>query len=115
MNIHIGQIIKKEVKLSDMSVKDFAESINCSRRNVYAIFGKESIDTNMLINISRVLGKNLFKHYDHILEEKHETSNLEEPKPIYSKEEIQKIKYLEKEIQHLEEINKLLKEKGKNS
>jgi plasmid maintenance system antidote protein VapI len=63
MAIHIGNIIKKEISSSGISVTDFANKINYSRRNLYEIFEKETIDTGVLIKISKVLGTNLFVHY----------------------------------------------------
>ena len=63
MQIHIGEIIKELVATKKMSVDEFSEKINCSKRNVYKIFDRASIDTEMLIRISKVLGQNLFFSY----------------------------------------------------
>jgi transcriptional regulator with XRE-family HTH domain len=61
--INIGRIIKDTLKSRNMSIAEFAESINCTERNVYKIFNKPSIDTEMLRKINQVLGKNLFVNY----------------------------------------------------
>ena len=63
MTIHIGKIIKELVKNREMSVTAFADKVNYSRRNVYEIFDKETIDTGLLVKIGKVLGENLFLHY----------------------------------------------------
>ncbi|MGV3631735.1 MAG: hypothetical protein ACO1O6_11050 [Bacteroidota bacterium] len=62
-SVHIGKIIKEEVKKCGMTFTEFAGQINYSRRNVYKIFERETIDTGTLINISRIVGSNLFIHY----------------------------------------------------
>lgn len=63
MSIHIGKIIKKLVKEKGISVTEFADKINYSRRNVYEIFDKENIDTGLLVKIGKVLEENLFLNY----------------------------------------------------
>ncbi len=63
MAIHIGEIIKELVKKSGISVTEFSEKINYSRRNTYQIFDKETIDTGLLVKISKVLKQNLFFNY----------------------------------------------------
>lgn len=61
--IHIGQIIRTAVKNKKITVTDFARSINCTTRNVYKIFDKESVDTGLLEKIGRSLNQNFFVHY----------------------------------------------------
>jgi hypothetical protein len=60
---HIGKIIKEQVKRKGISVTEFAEKINYSRRNVYEIFDKETIDTGLLIKINKIIDQNLFLLY----------------------------------------------------
>jgi transcriptional regulator with XRE-family HTH domain len=54
-NIHIGNIIKQKLVESSMSVKNFADKINCDRTTVYDIFKRKSIDVERLIKISQAL------------------------------------------------------------
>lgn len=61
--IHIGNEIKKAVELSELSVSEFAEKINKTRVNVYSIFKRNSIDTDLLLKICDVLNVDLFKLY----------------------------------------------------
>lgn len=63
MSVKVGEVIQKIVKSKGISVTDFAEKINYSRRNVYEIFDKDTIDTGLLIKIGKVLGQNLFLLY----------------------------------------------------
>ena len=61
-DIHIGPIIKQKVEENSMTIKEFAEKINCERSTVYHIFKQKSIDIERLIKISEVL------NYDFIFE-----------------------------------------------
>jgi len=62
MHIHIGPIIKQKVKESSLTVKEFADRINCERTTVYNIFKQKSIDIEKLMKISEAL------NYDFITE-----------------------------------------------
>jgi transcriptional regulator with XRE-family HTH domain len=53
---HIGQIIKKIVKEKNISVTEFAKRLNCQRANVYDIFLRHSIDTELLARIQKIWG-----------------------------------------------------------
>ena len=61
-NIHIGSIIKQKVEDSSLTVKEFANRINCERTTVYHIFRQKSIDIEKLMKISEAL------NYDFITE-----------------------------------------------
>lgn len=63
MEIHIGKIIQSTIKSQGISVVSFAGEINCTRRNLYAIFNKDHIDTALLQVISEKLKINLFLNY----------------------------------------------------
>jgi len=63
MSIHIGKIIKETLKSKNIDVADFANKINYTRGNAYKIFNKKSIDTDLLLKISKVLDENLFFHF----------------------------------------------------
>lgn len=58
--MHIGKMIETHFRSmpKDYSIKWFAESLNCNRRNIYAIFNRTSIDTELLIRISKLLKHN---------------------------------------------------------
>ena len=62
--IHIGFEIKSELERQERSVSWFAHKLCCERTNVYSIFKRKSIDTDMLTRISRILQRNFFDLYD---------------------------------------------------
>ena len=58
MEIHIGKLVRQRLDENGHSVVWLARQLTCSRTNVYKIFEKSHIDTQMLARISTVL------HYD---------------------------------------------------
>lgn len=52
---HIGQVIKQELERQERTVVWLARKLSCDRSNIYRIFQKESIDTNLLVRISVIL------------------------------------------------------------
>jgi hypothetical protein len=63
MAIHIGKKIKEELYKQNISVSVFATKINRSRNVVYDIFGRESIDTDLLNKIGKILNCDFFSMY----------------------------------------------------
>ena len=61
--IHIGQQIKIVFETKGISVTEFARRINKSRENMYSIFSRKTIDSGLLLAISRVLEFDFFKLY----------------------------------------------------
>ncbi len=58
--IHIGKAIEEELHTQERSVAWFARKLCCDRTNVYNIFRRKSIDTDQLLRISKILGRNFF-------------------------------------------------------
>ena len=56
----IGELIKRELSRQERTVVWFANRLSCDRTNVYRIFSKRSLDTELLARISIVLGHNFF-------------------------------------------------------
>ena len=52
--IHIGKLIEAELRRQERPVSWFARKLYCERTNVYDIFKRRSIDTEMLLRISVV-------------------------------------------------------------
>lgn len=67
MGFHIGHRIEKVLREQGRSVSWFAQQICCERTNVYSIFHRASIDTELLVRISKVLSYNFFEEYGNIL------------------------------------------------
>ena len=53
--IHVGRLIEIELHRQGLSVTWFAEQLCCARTNVYKIFRKSSIDTELLLRIFSML------------------------------------------------------------
>ncbi|MCM1005169.1 MAG: XRE family transcriptional regulator [Prevotella sp.] len=70
--VHIGNLIENEVRRQQMPVIDFARKINTDRRNVYDIFSRTSIDTNLLLKICTVLNRDFFREFSKYLHIVHE-------------------------------------------
>lgn len=62
-DIHIGQLIQSELRRQGRGVTWFAAQICCERTNVYTIFKRKSIDTELLLRISQVLDHDFFRYY----------------------------------------------------
>lgn len=58
--LHIGKMIRQVLKKQGRSITWFANELHCCRTNVYLIFNKQHIDTELLTRISRILGHNFF-------------------------------------------------------
>ena len=58
---HIGQLIREELKQQGRTVTWLSKAINCDRTNIYNIFERDSIDSNLLTRISKALNKNFFE------------------------------------------------------
>jgi transcriptional regulator with XRE-family HTH domain len=84
--VNIGQKIKEVFETRGITVTEFARRINKSRENMYSIFSRKTIDTGLLLAISRVLDFDFFKLYSH--------SNY----------------FLQEEVQKLKEENQILKD-----
>lgn len=61
--IDIGKVIEDELRRQDHTVVWLARQLGCNRTYVYSIFGKQSLDTTLLLRISRILGRNFFLLY----------------------------------------------------
>lgn len=67
--IHIGKVIEKVLRDQGKTVTWFARSLYCDRTNVYKIFQRESVNSEMLYRISKILSHDFFKYYSKELEE----------------------------------------------
>jgi len=106
MMVHIGSKIKEMQQAGGLSVTVFAKKISTSRRNVYMIFERSSIDTDLLARISRVLHHDFFRYYTTA------GASAERPAP----EEDDRFTRLEKEIAALKEaVDRLGEKSGKDN
>jgi hypothetical protein len=61
--MHIGKLIENEFKKQNRSIAWFARNLFCDRTNVYDIFCRRSIDTDLLMRISSILEHNFFEDF----------------------------------------------------
>ena len=59
--LSIGQIIKEELDKQGLSAGWLAKERGCNRSSIYRCLSRNSIDTALLAEISRVLGRDFFK------------------------------------------------------
>ena len=120
MELHIGQIIKQRVEELGITKAEFSRRINTSSQNIYGIFKRKSIDTALLIKISKTLNHNFFKYFTSSvvkISEKNDTLNSNITRIDLSKElsELKnKLQEAKKEILLKDKIIALLEEKNEN-
>lgn len=61
--IHIGQQIHKQVDEQGLTTVWLANKLGCHRTNLYKIYDKPTIDTGLLLRISRILNYDFFSLY----------------------------------------------------
>jgi len=122
MAIHIGKKIKDELYRQGVSVTVFAKKINRSRNVVYDIFERESIDTDLLNKIGKILNCDFFSLYStqkEYVSEKTKNFYAGEIAPHYGKQgdEIKSLQkqneVLQNEVTYLKKIISLLENKKK--
>lgn len=59
--ISIGRIIKDELDRQERTAGWLARELGCNRSTIYRCLSKNSIDTALLAEISRILGRDFFK------------------------------------------------------
>lgn len=67
MQIHIGNLIRDELRRQGHTNQWLADQLDIDRRTLQRLYNKPSIDTQQLFRISRILGKDLFAHYSNML------------------------------------------------
>lgn len=60
-SFHIGQCIKDELSRQGRTITWLAGEVHCTRENLYKIFRKPWINTDMLFKVSRALDHDFFK------------------------------------------------------
>lgn len=68
--MHIGNILRERLKQDGKSVVWLARELGCHRTNIYNLFDKYSIDTQLLERISIIMRYNFFDLYKQETEEK---------------------------------------------
>lgn len=68
-SIHMGNLIKAELAKQERTISWFARKLYCDRSNVYDIFRRKSIDTELLLRISIILNHDFFQDYSRLYDE----------------------------------------------
>ena len=61
---HIGETIRQELLQQERTVTWFARKLCCDRSNVYKLFKRTTVDTDLLLRVSAILGRNFFEVYN---------------------------------------------------
>lgn len=125
MKLLIGDIILNRLKEIGLSKTEFARRINCSPQNAFNILDRDSIDTKLLVEISKALDYNFFSYFETLirtdeLDQSIYTTKFKEGiKDDANKDIILKLQqeneYLYMHIKYLKEINDILHEKLKKA
>ena len=68
--MHIGSKLREQLKQDGKSVVWLARELGCHRTNIYNLFDKYSIDTQLLARISIIMNYNFFNLYKEEVDEK---------------------------------------------
>ena len=71
--VNIGQAIREEMDRTGRTVTWLSKQLGTNRMACYRIFNSYSIDTQMLLRISVLLGRDFFSLYSTALSEEKET------------------------------------------
>ena len=67
-SIHIGKIIEDELRRQERTVTWLSRKIHCDRRNIYDIFSRPCIDTDLLYHLSIAMHKDFFAYFSTALQ-----------------------------------------------
>ncbi len=70
----IGQLIKEELASQERTVSWFARKLHLDRSNVYRLFQKNSVDTDLLGRISLILDRDFFEELSLSFRERRENT-----------------------------------------
>ncbi|TND09329.1 MAG: helix-turn-helix domain-containing protein [Bacteroidetes bacterium] len=115
MSLHIGKLILKHLESQGINKSEFARRIGVTPQNVYSIFRRSSISTDLLQKVTQALGFNFFQYYSPEAEYHNTVSE-----PLASVSELERetatlkreAELLRQENEYLKMINELLKERS---
>ena len=117
MKIHVGEKIKARAKELRIGSTELAKSINTSKQNIYGIFKRESIDTDLLQKFCKVLKYDFFTLFSN---QKLPPNNDKKGRSYISEETDSEYEALKNQLIDLKEkyelikkVNVLLEEKKK--
>jgi len=66
--IHIGKRIREVASERNVSAPELAEALSCTRKHIYKIFQKDSLNSELLMNFSKALRYDFFAEYSKCLQ-----------------------------------------------
>lgn len=77
MQIHVGEMVKNvfDHQPKHHSIQWFAARLNCGRGNIYDIFHRKTLDTELLIRISRILRHDFFADISRAITEQNDAAD----------------------------------------
>ena len=67
--MHIGEEIRNELEAQGHSVLWLSQQLGCNRTNIYNIFTRENISTDLLLKTSIALKKDFFALYSQLFDD----------------------------------------------
>jgi len=68
IKIHIGSLIKKKMEEDGRKTGWLAKQIHCKESNIYKIYEKSSINSELLLHISQALQMDFFEYYSNLVQ-----------------------------------------------
>lgn len=106
--MHIGQKIHERVKELRIRPTELAKTLRTSKQNLYGIFKRESIDTDLLLKLGKALDFDFFSYYTGMsLEANAKQDRYKTKAENAAEEELEKLRY---ELGQMHEKYELLRE-----
>jgi hypothetical protein len=95
MAIHIGSKIKDRAKELRIGATELGKKVNTTKQNIYGIYKRHSLDTDLLLKICKALDQDFFLYYS-------KSVSVTEPKGEYlTKDKISSFEATKKENEML--------------
>jgi hypothetical protein len=111
MEMHIGSLIKARAKSVRIGPTELGIKIDSSKQNVYGIFKRESIDSELLYRICIALNYDFFQHLSEATQAKVGTVAAKAPINEPGEDNSMREEDLLRECMYLRRLNSLLEEK----
>lgn len=85
--MHIGKEIRRKLEERHRTVVWFAEKLSYTRANIYKIFDKSSIDTELLLRVSEVLDFDFFALYSEAVRSRNDVPAQQENEGQFQEDE----------------------------
>lgn len=104
--LHIGKLVRKHLEELGMTKSEFARRLDTSPQNIYGIFKRKSIDTELLKSIGSILNFDFFQYYGS------GALYVNEDRPTYGKEKVLTALDLQRELDRLKKEHETLKQEN---